>query len=896
MPPEETPQTTPAELSRDIKLLGGLLGVIIREQHGDDALEAVERVRAAAKARRSGEPGAADTLAHLIDAQDLPTHRVLIKAFANYFQLINIAEDRHRIRVLREREQAGALDESINAAVRELASAGVTAEQMRSILKRIHVRLVMTAHPSEAKRQEVLVKLRHIADLLAVRDQTQLLPREEKRVTDALAETIEELWQTRPNRAVRATLQDEVQAGIYFVTAVIMDAAVELYEDLRAALSDAYPREDWRDLPLILQYASWIGGDRDGNPNVTPKVTLATLGTLRKAAREVYLREINTLAEHLTQSVDEVPVDPALATEPDNGSRETNEVYRARMHAIAARLAADGYRTGEDLLADLHPIAESLRANRGQRAADGALRRLIEKVRLFGLHLVPLDIREDARLHRAALEEIFRAYGLCESYLDAPEEERQALLAREIANPRPLFPPEPAYSDATNMIIATWRMIAEAHRRYGPRVIGTVIASFSTAPSDVLALLLFAREVGVSDALDLVPLFETIEDLRNAPYVMDALYANPVYQEHLAARDQVQRIMLGYSDSSKDGGYLASNWGLYVAQRQLARVSLAHGVVLELFHGRGGSIGRGGGPTNRAIRAQSPLAMQGRISITEQGEVIAYRYSNAAIARRHLQQIFHAVLSELGRSSYTESQPKWRAAVEQLAEAGEDAYRAFVYKLTGFFDYWQQATPINELAMMPIGSRPAKRGTGGFSQVRAIPWVFSWMQSRAIIPSWYGVGSALDVFCEDCLPEPPEGGGLALLRDMYRRWPFFRALVKNVELDLVKADIGIAALYDSLVDDASLRERVFERIRQEHALACDWIARITDQETLLSDTPVIKLSIERRNPYVDPLNFIQVALLRRLRALSPDDPAYNDVLDAVLITVNGIAAGMKNTG
>jgi len=896
MPSDELTPTTPPDLSHDIKLLGGLLGVIIREQHGEAAFQAVEEVRAAAKARRAGEPGAAEAMLRLIDAQDLPTHRVLIKAFTNYFQLINIAEDRQRIRVLRERESAGALDESISSAVHALRTAGVSAGEMRAILNRISIRLVMTAHPSEAKRQEVLVKLRQIAETLAVRDHVRLLPREERAVRDSLAETIEELWQTRPTRTVRATLDDEVQSGIYFITAVIMDAAVDLYDDLRAVLEDAYPGEDWGELPLILRYASWIGGDRDGNPNVTPEVTLATLGTLRQAARGVYLDELSTLAEHLTQSIDEAPVDPALALPDTDSAPAANEVYRARLHDIADRLAAEGYRSGDDLLADLRPLAESLRANHGQRAANGALRRLMEKVRLFGLHLVPLDIREDARLHRAVLSEIFSAYGLCDDYQNAPEAERQALLAREIANPRPLFPPEPDFSEAANQVIATWRMIAEAHRRYGPRVIDTAIASFSTEPSDVLALLLFAREVGVSDALALVPLFETIEDLQNAPRVMGALYEHPAYQAHLAARGSVQRVMLGYSDSSKDGGYLASNWGLYLAQRQLAHVSQDHGVLLELFHGRGGSIGRGGGPTNRAIRAQSPLAMQGRISITEQGEVIAYRYSNAAIARRHLQQIVHAVLSELGQSSYTESQPDWRAAMARLAEAGERAYRAFVYELPGFFEYWRQATPIDELAMMPIGSRPAKRGAGGFDKVRAIPWVFSWMQSRAIIPSWYGVGSAFAEFCVDCLPEPAEGGGLALLRDMYRRWPFFRALVANVQLDLVKADMGIAALYASLVADEGLRARVFEGIRAEHALACDWIARITDQATLLSDTPVIKLSIERRNPYIDPLNFIQVALLRRLRAMSPDDPAYGEVLDAVLITVNGIAAGMKNTG
>jgi len=892
----QSPYTTPPELSRDIKLLGGLLGVIIREQHGEPAFEIVEQVRAAAKARRSGDQAAADTLARLIDAQDLATHRILIKAFTNYFQLINIAEDEHRIRVLRERERRDALDESIASAVRAIRAAGVPAAEMRAILERIRVRLVMTAHPTEAKRQEVLVKLRQIAETLALRDRVDLLPREERALRDTLAETIEELWQTRPTRTSRATPADEVQFGIYFITAVIMDTAVDLYDDLRAVLEETYPDADWSDLPLFLQYASWIGGDRDGNPNVTPEVTLETLRTLRDAAHEVYLREIDLLAEHLTQSVDETPVDPDLCAQNPDDPSAAKEVYRERLRTIAARLRADAYRTGDDLLADLLPIADSLRTNRGRRAASGALRRLIQKVRLFGLHLVPLDVREDARVHRAALDEIFRAYGLCESYENASEAERQALLAREIANPRPLFPAEPAFSPVTNRVIATWRMIAEAHRRYGPQVIGTVIASFTTEPSDVLALLLLASEVGVSDALDLVPLFETIQDLENAPRVMDALYAHPVYQAHLARRENAQRVMLGYSDSSKDGGYLASNWGLYRAQRQLAAVSQQHGVLLELFHGRGGSIGRGGGPTNRAIRAQSPRAMQGRISITEQGEVIAYRYSNAAIARRHLQQILHAVLSELGTPSYTESKPEWRSAMDRLAQAGEDAYRAFVYETPGFLDYWQQATPINELAMMPIGSRPAKRGAGGFAQIRAIPWVFSWMQSRAIIPSWYGVGSALELFCADCLPEPPEGGGLALLREMYRSWPFFTALVKNVELDLVKADMGIAELYSSLVADADLGAQIFRRIHDEHTRACEWIARITDQETLLSDTPVIKLSIERRNPYVDPLNFIQVALLRQMRALPPDDPAYDEVLEAVMITVNGIAAGMKNTG
>lgn len=890
-------------LSADIRLLGGLLGQIIREQHGEAAFELVERIRASAKARRENPtPESTSQLAALIEELDLEARHILIKAFSNYFQLINIAEDQQRVRVLRQREAGEALDESVDAAIRALYQAGVTADQIRQLFNQLRVRLVLTAHPSEAKRKEVLIKLRTIADLMMTSDRQALLPREESIMIARLKEEIEELWQTPATRATRKTVGDEVDFGVYFLTSVIMDVALDVYDDIERCLNAYYPDEDWSQPQALLRYASWIGGDRDGNPNVTSDVTLQTLKTQHEATLQVYLAEIALLRDHLTQSTSEIAVSAALRNAvlevgyPQD--RYPGEIYRQQMDIIWHRLNKDEYADSRELLRDLLLIDESLRQNRGTHVADGALRRLIRKVRLFGLHLMPLDIREDARLQVATLDELFRHYGVVESYASLPEEEKQALLTREIANPRPFFPTDASqFSEITQRVIATWRMIAEAHRRYGTIVIDTVIASMSQQPSDVLAMLLMASEVGVQDDVELVPLFETIDDLYRGSEIMQVLFQNEAYWKHLEVRGKRrglhQQIMIGYSDSSKDGGYLASNWHLYRAQQLLTETCEARGVSLQLFHGRGGSIGRGGGPANRSILSQPPSSLKGGIKITEQGEVIAYRYTNPDIGRRHLHQIMHAMLLALGTPQVTETdvKPEWRDAMSTLAETSHQAYRAFVYETPGFLDYWYQATPINELARLPISSRPAKRASqGGFTSIRAIPWVFSWMQSRAIVPSWFGIGSALQRFQDE------HSGGMALLQQMYRDWPFFHAVIENVQLDVAKADMGIAALYASLVTDDTTRETIYGEIKAEHERTCDTLCQVLQQDSLLDNSPVIQRSIERRNPYVDPLNFIQVALLRDLRQLEPDSPEYQQVLRAVLATISGIAAGMKTTG
>jgi phosphoenolpyruvate carboxylase len=886
------------KLSEDIRFLGNLLGQIIESQHGPQALQLVEDIRATSKARRQGNPDAAARLQKTINSLDNPQRQILTKAFGNYFQLINIAEDLQRIRVLREREGAGQLNESIYQAIEQWKAEGKTAAEVRDLMEQISVRLVLTAHPSEAKRKHVLHKLQDVAELLSIQDRQHLLPREQNILTTTLMEKIEQLWQTRPNRLTQTTVADEVNFGLYFMTNIMMDVLVDVYFDLRHAITQAYPDEDWSHLPCLLRYASWVGGDRDGNPNVTADVTLETLRTQRQAVIQAYLHEVEQLYMNFTQSEHEAGMSRMLVSsipDPDHHLKQTygDEFYRQKCLLMKQHLKDGAYASAGDFLADLLLMDDSLRQHNGQRSANGSLRRLIRKVRLFGFHLMPLDIREDARLHIEALTEIFRHYGITQDYAALPEADKQALLTKEIANPRPLFPPEPHFSEVTNRIIRTWRMIASAHKEFGKACIDSVIGSHSEAASDVLAMLMLAKEVGVQHEVDIVPLFETIADLNAAPQIMETLFQNAAYQAHLSQRQQHQQIMLGYSDSGKDGGYLCSNWSLYLAQERLAATCQQFNVRLELFHGRGGSIGRGGGPTNQSIRSQPPNSMQwGRIKITEQGEVIAYRYSNPDIARRHLHQTMHAVLLAVGSPESKPPKPTWLAAMGVLADQSQEAFQDFVYHTPGFLDYWRQATPIEELAHLPISSRPTKRKKGGsFEDVRAIPWVFSWMQSRAIIPSWYGVGTALQAFAQQNMND------LETLREMYREWMFFRAIVENVQLDLAKADMGIAELYASLVEDAQLRQRIFSQIKNEHALATRMINQLLGQDDILNNSPVIKRSIERRNPYIDPLNFIQVAALSDLRqSPTTESSDYQATLQVVLNTINSIAAGMKTTG
>ncbi len=899
-----SPTSAPSPLSRDIHLLGNLLGELIVEQHGEEALRLVEDIRKLAIQRRAeDDPALLEELWRRVLALNAGEREILVKAFSNYFQLINIAEDIQRARVLRQRERGGIVRESLADAVHSLQAAGLEAADLASLFDNLRVRLVLTAHPSEAKRKEMLVKLHAISEMMDRHDREDFPPRERAVFLAALREQIEALWQTPANRSTRKSVMDEVDFGLYYLTSVIMDVVIDVYEDLIRTLNEACPEADWSQPQGLLRFASWIGADRDGNPNVTADVTLQTLATLRRAALQLWLREVAQLQDQLTQAVAE---GQDVATLAQLEARWPGQPWRQQLHVVGRRLqttlegAPGAYADSRELIDELERIRHSLIANGSRQVANGSLLRLIRKLRLFGLHLVPLEMREDAGLHRDALDEIFRFYGIEDDFSGLPEMAKQALLTQEIANPRPFFPTDAShFSENTQRVIRTWRMVAEAQARYGAIVIDTFIASMSQAPSDMLAMLLLASEVGVADQLELVPLLETIDDLYDGPAIMRALFANEAWMRHLRARGRRrglhQQIMVGYSDSSKDGGYLASNWHLYRAQQLLTETCAEHGIALQLFHGRGGSISRGGGPTNLAIRALPPGSLQRGTKITEQGEVIAYRYGNRDIGRRHLHQVMHAMLLALGSPQEIAVEPAWAEAMSALSELGHAAWRDFVYGSEDFLTFWQQATPIGELARLPISSRPAKRSTaGGFGSIRAIPWTFSWMQSRAIVPSWFGVGHALETWCAQ------ETLGLDLLRVMYRSWPFFNALLENAQLDVAKADLGIAGLYArELVEDEALRTRYFSRIEEEHARTWRMLCAVTEQESLLDNNPVIRRSIERRNPYVDPLNFIQVALLQELRGASAKTPEASDqdaVLREVLATISGIAAGMKTTG
>jgi phosphoenolpyruvate carboxylase len=555
------------------------------------------------------------------------------------------------------------------------------------------------------------------------------------------------------------------------------------------------------------------------------------------------------------------------------------------------RLREGTYHDAEEFLADLRVVQESLHAHRGRRLAEGRLNTLVTQATIFGFHLATLDLRQHAERHTTALAEIFSRYGLADGYADRPEEERTELLTRELLNPRPLTPAGLDFSEATNETIELFRLIRRAHERVGRAAIDTYIISMTQGPSDALGVLLLAQDARVADDLDVVPLFETVKDLHSAPGIMQTLFANPSYARHLEARGRSQPVMIGYSDSNKDGGYLTANWELHLAQRALAALCSRAGIRLTLFHGRGGSIGRGGGPTNRAILAQPPDSVRGRIKLTEQGEAITNRYANIHLARRHIEQLIHAVLLTSGKRPIQSPSRggAWEAAMHALSPLSERAYHDLIHGSPWIVPYFHQATPIDEIGRLNIGSRPSRRTpSGSFADLRAIPWVFAWTQSRVTLPGWYGLGAALTSWAGH------DAERWDVLSTMYNEWTFFRTMIDNAQISMRKADMLIAEVYAGLADEAT-RAPVFSALRNEFHRTESAILRLTGQSELLDNAPWLQRSIRVRNPYIDPMNYIQVALLRRLRA-APSGAESEALHEGILLSVNGIAAGLRNTG
>jgi phosphoenolpyruvate carboxylase len=892
-----------APLRRDVRSLGMLLGQVLREQVSEALFAEVEELRQIAIRRREQQGG--DTSQPFTEAldglgsMDLVQAYQLSRAFAFYFELINLAETNHRKRRRLSLQLSGEVQRgSLRGTLRAMRNAGIPADEALHWLRAICIIPVFTAHPTEVARRVVMFKRRRIAELLEQLDRIPLSDEQLQHFEDALAAEITALWETDEVRTRRPTVADEVKMGLDYYDASIYATLPNLYTEVAAAFEAEYGVSlSMAEMPVLLSFGSWIGGDRDGNPFVTPQVTRDAMKMARENLLAHYQRQLTLILDLLTSSTQQVPVSGALEqqlhqylqalhTTPQQafGERYEHESYRRFLSFIQTRLTGSSpglpaYKSAQEFLADLQILQDSLVANRGPRVAHALIEPLLLQVRTFGLHLQTLDIRQHARLHAAALEE-------ASAWKCDPK--------RSSSVPAPLSP-------ASADVIETFRTIAELKASSTPEAIRQYVISGAGSAEDVLNVIWLARLGGVrvegtdgDPGLMPVPLFESIEDLRNAPEICRELWQSPSYRKLLESWNNTQEVMLGYSDSNKDGGMLTSTWEIFRAHRTLHQVAKECGVRLRLFHGRGGTVGRGGGPTHRSIYAQPAGAFTGEIRITEQGEVLNWKYSDVILAERNLELMIAASLDALARPNARDPHghftgvlaPEWEAAFAELSDAAYAFYREHILQDPEVLQYFEEATPVAELEHAKIGSRPSRRGgRRSLADLRAIPWVFGWMQSRQLVPAWFAVGHALEAYGN-------KPGGAATLATMAKEFPLFIDLIRNVEMALAKSDFGIARLYASLVSDTALRDRVFSKLEAEYQRACKAILAITGQSELLQNNQVLARSIRLRNPYVDPISLIQVELLRRKRA-GDDSDAINRAISA---TINGISAGLRNTG
>jgi len=907
-------------LRNDIRLLGRILGDTVREQEGEAVFDIIERVRqTAVRFARDGDPAARAELAGLLDPLPRDTTQAVVRAFSYFLQLANIAEDEHHIRRRRAHDLAGSppREGSLVFALDALASAAVSPEAIADFFAHAVVAPVLTAHPTEVQRQSLIRNHRDVSRLLDQRERLQMTPDEEADNDLALANAILTLWQSRMLRPVRLKVLDEVKNGITYFKETFFTELPRLYIQATQQLQKRYPEKVWA-LPPFFRVGSWIGGDRDGNPFVTAEILREALRLQSSAALSHYLDEVHELGGELPLSDLLVKVTPELLAlaehSTDHSPQRSDEPYRRALSGIYARLAATArvldhfepvrheigsaapYETPDALRADLKVLNNSLKLNGSASLAGGRLRRLLRGVQVFGFHLAPIDLRQNSEVHARSVAELLAGAGRCPDYEGLSEAERIKLLVEEISTPRPLYSPYLNYSEETRGELAIFFAARELRQRYGAAALPNCIISKTDGVSDLLELALLLKESGLllpgaTPRLDvnIIPLFETIEDLQKSAATMAGIFKLPAYRELIAGRGNEHEVMLGYSDSNKDGGFLTSGWELYKAEIELASVFAEHGVRLRLFHGRGGSVGRGGGPTYHAILAQPAGAVAGQIRLTEQGEVISTKYGNADTGRRNLEVLLAATLeaSLTDHENKVEPAERFHAVMDELSLRAFTAYRGLVYETPGFTTYFRQSTVVSEIASLNIGSRPASRkASERIEDLRAIPWVFSWAQCRLMLPGWYGFGTAVDGY----LAGNPDG--LATLRRMVKSWPFFQSLLSNMDMVLAKTDLAIASRYAELVADAELRQCIFERIKAEWALTRQHLLAILEQEDFLADNPMLKRSLQLRSPYMDPLNHLQVELLKRHRAGDTDER----VARGIHLTINGVASGLRNSG
>jgi len=958
-----------APLRQDIRTLGNALGRAIQQYGGETVFKTVEQLRSNCKRLRDyterleqASPleklqfqGEIDTLtqeiAHIVNNCDLDTAIDVIRAFTVYFHLVNTAEQYHRTRRRRiheidpnNRPQRG----SIEALISFLKQHKLDAATLQILLDHLAIDLVFTAHPTEATRRSLITKAQRVTRLLADYDHKELMtPHELAQWQRDLDTVIDLLWRTDAVRQVRLQPIDEIKMGISYLDEILYDALADLYNRFEELLHKTYPQLS---IPPFLRIGSWIGGDQDGNPFVGPQTMLTALNLQRGYVIDHYRAALFNLARECSQSVNHARISPELQQslqydreclpdyEQELGELARLEPYRAKFSFMWKRLETirakppetlaqivtivdggkqkpqrpDDYKDATEMLTDLHLVRDSLLADGERALAHGPLLKLIRQVEIFGFYFAALDTRQHSERHATALAELLRITGLYnDDYTKMDEEKRISVLEHLLQDPRILSRPGLQLSQETSHILNTFHAIRQARETFGVQAITCYIISMTHTVSDILEVQFFCKEVGIFD-LPIVPLFETIDDLRGCTDILEQSFSKPVYRRYVENCREIQQVMLGYSDSSKDGGILTSSWELYQAQSRLADVSQRYGIGITIFHGRGGAIGRGGGPIYEAILGQPPRSVNGRMRITEQGEMLAFKYGQYDIALRNMELVVAGVVQAsipdeniIEEQIHPQATEAWIDCMDRLSASAHGRYRKLIYEDPSFLNFFEQATPIQELGWLNIGSRPGRRTTSrAIEELRAIPWVFSWMQSRYVLPSWYGVGGALEEYIE----EQPER--LLQLQHMYRQWPFLRAFIDNLQMTLSKADMPIAQYYAMLVDDVELRERISHEIQQEFERTRQMVVSIVGGKHLLDNAPVLQESIRQRNPYVDPLSYFQVTLLKRLRALggpltlskdeqqkaSAEDQERARLTYAVLLTINGIAAGVRNTG
>ncbi len=908
-------------LKEDIRLLGRLLGDTLREQEGDQTFDLIERIRQhAIRFRRDGDEQARTALTGELDLLTPAASVAVIRAFTFFSQLANIAEDLHHNRRRRFHQIAGSPPQegSLALALDRLTAAGYGAGTVAEFFRDALISPVLTAHPTEVQRKSILDCQLQIARLMTERDRQQLTPEELAANEEALRREILTLWQTRILRELRLTVRDEIENGLSFYRYTFLQQLPCLYAEIEALLARRFP-DAGIEVGPALRLGAWIGGDRDGNPYVTHDVMDYALVRQSTTAFDYLLNEVHRLGSELSQSLRWVKVTPQLEVlashSPDASAHRRDEPYRRALTGIYARLAAtsrgldqhaperaeigpaEPYADAQEFLRDLDILADSLTRNGAARIASGRLRALRRAAQVFGFFLAPLDMRQHSGVFEQVVAELFDTGAHREGYLRLDEPARQQWLLEELAIPRLLRSPHLTYSEPTQEELCILDTAAALQRRYGVRALPNHIISNTNGVSDMLELALLLKEAGLMRPgraprlhVNIIPLFETIADLRGCATVMDEILKLPLYRELLESRGNVQEIMLGYSDSNKDGGYLTSNWELYKAEVKLVEVFKKHGVKLRLFHGRGGTVGRGGGPSYQGVLAQPPGTVQGQIRITEQGEVIASKYSDPDIGRRNLETLVAATLEAtlLNRGGVRPEEATYRDVMEELSADAYTAYRRLVYETPGFVTFFRAATPITEIADLHVGSRPASRKKSDrIEDLRAIPWVFSWSLARIMLPGWFGFGTAVEEFIAR-----HGDAGRSLLQEMHRNWPFFGALLSNMDMVLGKSDIHIASRYAELVADPGLRDRIFTNLEVEYRRTIEHLLAITGQRELLERNPLLARSLRNRQPYIDPLNHLQVESLRHFRAGEQDDKTKR----AILLTINGIAAGLRNSG